>query len=146
MVLPDTVRSTLGRAGIAAGLSSEAAEALIERLRLRDLPHGETIYHEGEPGDGLYIVVTGKVKVGRRSADGREQLSAIMGPSDMFGCSPRLTPVHVLQPPRPSPKYVWPRPTAMSSVTGSAPARTSASACSKCSLAGCGEPTTTWPI
>ena len=85
MVLPDTVRSTLGRAGIVAGLPSDVAEALIRRLRLRDLAHGHTVYHEGEPGDGLYIVVTGKVKVGRRSADGREQLSAVMGPSDMFG-------------------------------------------------------------
>ena len=30
-------------------------------------------------------MITGKVKIGRRSADGREKLLTIMGPSDMFG-------------------------------------------------------------
>ncbi len=39
----------------------------------------------GEPGDRLYIILSGKVKVGRRSPDGRENLLTIMGPSDMFG-------------------------------------------------------------
>ena len=33
----------------------------------------------------LYIIVSGKVKLGRRSPDGRENLLTIMGPSDMFG-------------------------------------------------------------
>ena len=40
---------------------------------------------EGEPGDRLYIITSGKVKIGRRSPDGRENLLTIMGPSDMFG-------------------------------------------------------------
>jgi CRP-like cAMP-binding protein len=43
------------------------------------------LFAEGEPGDRLYIIVSGKVKIGRRSPDGRENLLTIMGPSDMFG-------------------------------------------------------------
>ncbi|CAL99678.1 transcriptional regulator, Crp/Fnr family [Saccharopolyspora erythraea NRRL 2338] len=43
------------------------------------------IFAEGEPGDRLYIIQSGKVKLGRKSPDGRENLLAIMGPSDMFG-------------------------------------------------------------
>ena len=43
------------------------------------------MFAEGEPGDRLYIIITGKVKIGRRSPDGRENLLTIMGPSDMFG-------------------------------------------------------------
>ena len=42
-------------------------------------------FAEGEPGDRLYIIINGKVKIGRRSPDGRENLLTIMGPSDMFG-------------------------------------------------------------
>ncbi len=36
-------------------------------------------------GDRLYIILSGKVKLGRNAPDGRENLLAIMGPSDMFG-------------------------------------------------------------
>ena len=36
-------------------------------------------------GDKLYIVLDGKVKLGRTSADGRENLLAILGPGQMFG-------------------------------------------------------------
>jgi CRP/FNR family transcriptional regulator, cyclic AMP receptor protein len=42
------------------------------------------VFAEGEPGDRLYIVISGKVKIGRRSPDGRDNLLTIMGPSDMF--------------------------------------------------------------
>ena len=40
---------------------------------------------EGELGDRLYVILSGKVKLGRHSPDGRENLLAVMGPSDMFG-------------------------------------------------------------
>ena len=43
------------------------------------------MFAEGEPGDRLFIIISGKVKIGRRSPDGRENLLTIMGPSDMFG-------------------------------------------------------------
>lgn len=48
-------------------------------------PRGQAIYREGDPADQLFIIKTGKVKIGRRGADGREQLLYIIGPSDMFG-------------------------------------------------------------
>ncbi|MGH3580543.1 MAG: Crp/Fnr family transcriptional regulator, partial [Mycobacterium sp.] len=44
-----------------------------------------TVFVEGEPGDRLYIILEGKVKIGRRTADGRESLITVMGPADMFG-------------------------------------------------------------
>ena len=43
------------------------------------------VFNEGEPGDSLYIVLAGKIKLGRRAADGRQNLIAVMGPSDMVG-------------------------------------------------------------
>ena len=62
-----------------------AVSALIEQLRPVDFPRGHTIFAEGEPGDRLYIIVSGKIKIARRSPDGRENLLTIMGPPDMFG-------------------------------------------------------------
>jgi CRP-like cAMP-binding protein len=43
------------------------------------------VFGQGEPGDRLYIIVSGQVKIGIRSSDGQENLLTIMGPSDMFG-------------------------------------------------------------
>jgi CRP/FNR family transcriptional regulator, cyclic AMP receptor protein len=67
------------------GLDDEAAEALSASLTETKLRRGETLFHEGESGDRLYIVTDGKVKLGRSSADGRENLLAILGPGQMFG-------------------------------------------------------------
>ncbi|HWU23552.1 MAG TPA: cyclic nucleotide-binding domain-containing protein, partial [Nocardioides sp.] len=49
------------------------------------LRRGEVLFHEGDTGDRLYVVLEGKVKLGRTSSDGRENLLAIMGPGQMFG-------------------------------------------------------------
>ncbi len=77
--------SVLARAGILQGVSPSAAADLIRQLHVVEFPRGHTIYCTGDPGDRLYIVISGKVKIGRRSPDGREKLLTIMGPSDMFG-------------------------------------------------------------
>jgi CRP-like cAMP-binding protein len=75
----------LARAGIFQGLQSGAIETLARQLEPVTFPRGRTIFVEGEPGDTLYIIISGKVKIGRRTADGRESLITLMGPSDMFG-------------------------------------------------------------
>ncbi len=75
----------LGRAGLFQGVAPAAREALAEALQYGDYTRGEAVFSEGEQGDSLYIVLTGKVKVGRRAADGRENMLSDMGPSDMFG-------------------------------------------------------------
>ncbi|MBP2321458.1 CRP-like cAMP-binding protein [Kibdelosporangium banguiense] len=76
---------TLARAGIFQGVEPAAAEALSQTLESVDFPRGHVIFAEGEPGDRLYIILSGKVKLGRKSPDGRENLLGIFGPSDMFG-------------------------------------------------------------
>lgn len=75
----------LGRSGIFQGVDPEAAEALAKDMDYIDVRKGDVIFSEGEPGDSLYIVLSGKVKIGRRAVDGRQNLIAIMGPSDMVG-------------------------------------------------------------
>jgi CRP/FNR family transcriptional regulator, cyclic AMP receptor protein len=79
------VDEVLAAAGLFQGVAPEAAQALESALRYGDYSRGETIFNENEQGDTLYIVMTGKVKVGRRAADGRENMLSVMGPSDMFG-------------------------------------------------------------
>ncbi len=75
----------LASAGLFQGVAPEAREALASALQYSDYTRGEAVFTEGEQGDTLFIVLTGKVKVGRRAADGRENMLSVMGPSDMFG-------------------------------------------------------------
>ena len=75
----------LAQTGLFQGLAEEAVEPVLSRLETQTLPRGRVVFNEGEPGDSLYIVLAGKVKLGRRSPDGRENLVAVMGPSDQFG-------------------------------------------------------------
>jgi CRP/FNR family transcriptional regulator len=46
---------------------------------------GETIFLDGEDGDGFYVVLEGKVKVSKLSAEGKEQILHIFGPGEPFG-------------------------------------------------------------
>ncbi len=49
------------------------------------LERGDVLFREGDPGDALFVIGEGKVKLGRTSSDGRENLVAILGPGEMFG-------------------------------------------------------------
>jgi CRP/FNR family transcriptional regulator, cyclic AMP receptor protein len=79
------VDEVLAWTGLFQGVELSAVSALTKQLNLVDFPRGHTLFVEGQPGDRLYIIVSGKVKIGRRCPDGRENLLTIMGPSDMFG-------------------------------------------------------------
>ena len=73
------------QAPLFAALDDEAAAALRKTMTRVEVPRGETIFHEGDPGDRLYVIVEGKIKLGRASGDGRENLLAVLGPGEMFG-------------------------------------------------------------
>ncbi len=75
----------LATAGIFQGVDPSAVDALRSALEPVSFPRAHVIFAEGELGDRLYIIQSGKVKIGRKSADGRENLLAVFGPSDMFG-------------------------------------------------------------
>lgn len=74
-----------------------AATPLFSGLAQRDLAQvgqiatdrfygrGETIFLEGDPGDGFYIVAGGKVKIFKVSLEGKEQILHIYGPGHPFG-------------------------------------------------------------
>ena len=75
----------LRQAPLFSALDDEAASALRASMSENRLRRGDVLFHEGDSGDKLYIVLDGKVKLGRTSSDGRENLLAILGPGQMFG-------------------------------------------------------------
>ena len=68
-----------------AGIDPDASRDLLYSMTPVDLPRGHAVFHEGDPGDRLYIIRSGKVKLGQRSPNGRENLLSVLGPGEMFG-------------------------------------------------------------
>jgi CRP-like cAMP-binding protein len=77
--------NVLKHASLFAALDEEAASALRASMGHVVLPRGEILFSEGEPGNRLYVIAEGKIKLGASSSDGRETLLAILGPGEMFG-------------------------------------------------------------
>ena len=73
------------RAPLFKALDDEAAAALQSEMSPSRMERGDVLFHEGDRGDTLYVIAEGKIKLGRTSADGRENLVAILGPGEMFG-------------------------------------------------------------
>ncbi len=70
----------LNQAPLFAALDPDGAAALRASLVEQTFTKGEILFSEGEPGDRMYVIVDGKVKLGQTSGDGRESLLAVLGP------------------------------------------------------------------
>lgn len=79
------VDDVLRSAPLFRGLDDDAASALRASMIEEVLERGEVLFHEGDEGDRVYVVINGKVKLGRKAPDGRENLLALLGPGQMFG-------------------------------------------------------------
>ena len=85
----------LTKAPLFAELDDESATALEQAMGTLRLSKGEILFREGETEDRLYVVVAGKIKLGRSGSAGRENLLAVLGPGQMFGAMSSLgDPVH----------------------------------------------------
>ena len=68
-----------------ADLQDEEIERISLNARNRTYPKGSVIVFEDDPGDALYVVVSGKVKVVLTGDDGREVILATLTDNDFFG-------------------------------------------------------------
>jgi CRP/FNR family cyclic AMP-dependent transcriptional regulator len=75
----------LSEAPLFEGLSDEDAAALRGDVKVVRLGRGERLFTEGDDGDRLYIILTGKIKLTKAAPDGRENLLSVHGPGEMFG-------------------------------------------------------------
>lgn len=75
----------LQRSPLFRGLTPPALERIAELAGQRSYRAGEVVFSQGDPGDALYAVVTGKIRISAGAADGREIFLNIMEPGDTFG-------------------------------------------------------------
>lgn len=71
-----------------ANLDPDLLKDLAGQVRERKYQAGEVILLEGEPCEGLYFVIGGRVKVFKVSGEGKEQVLRILGPGRTFNDVP----------------------------------------------------------
>ncbi len=67
------------------GLPPKQYEALASIVVDQTLKRGQMIFSEGDEGTGFFMIVSGRVKIFKLSAEGKEQILHIMGPGEPFG-------------------------------------------------------------
>ena len=75
-----TPGQTLANVAIFSVLTDNELGFLAQRAIPRHYAAGETVFGEGEPCSGLYVVEQGQVRIFKSSASGREQVLSIDGP------------------------------------------------------------------
>ena len=75
----------LRKVSLFAGLSDQELEVLANSLGKRTFGKGMIIFHKGSPGQTLYVIESGKVRIFILSESGQEISVNIYGPSDVFG-------------------------------------------------------------
>ena len=66
-------------------LDPAALERLAAGMRSRRFRRGEVIFHIGDPGDALFVIVSGEVKIWLPSETGDEAILATLRAGDVFG-------------------------------------------------------------
>jgi CRP/FNR family transcriptional regulator len=67
--------------GLPRGYYEDLALIASERVFKR----GETIFSEGDEGNGFHVIVSGRVKIFKLSVEGKEQILHIFGPGEPIG-------------------------------------------------------------
>jgi CRP/FNR family transcriptional regulator, cyclic AMP receptor protein len=79
------VPGVLRHTGLFASVPDNDLAAIAGAARLRAFRRGQVVFTTGDPGDTLIVVLTGRVKVVVRSADGGELTLTIIGPGASLG-------------------------------------------------------------
>lgn len=68
-----------------SGLGDEELGVLLRYAVRKTVPRNTLLFEQGAPGDALYVINRGKVKVVLSDADGKEVILSVLGPGDFFG-------------------------------------------------------------
>ena len=75
-----------------AGLSDDDRRSVLSRMTRRSFRKGETLFHEGDPGDSLHLIEKGRVAIRPSTPLGDVVTLAILGPGESFGEQALLAP------------------------------------------------------
>jgi CRP/FNR family transcriptional regulator, cyclic AMP receptor protein len=80
-----SVQTILERNRLFRGLSAATIQQIAALAIRRPYEQDAIVFSQGDPGDSLYGVVTGKVRISASTREGKEMFLNIMEPGDTFG-------------------------------------------------------------
>jgi CRP/FNR family transcriptional regulator, cyclic AMP receptor protein len=75
----------LGSVPIFSEMNARDLGYLEAQVHSRAYESNETIFGEGDPGSGIYMIRSGKVKIFSHDDRAQEKVFAVLGPGDFFG-------------------------------------------------------------
>ncbi|HMK61092.1 MAG TPA: Crp/Fnr family transcriptional regulator [Dissulfurispiraceae bacterium] len=67
------------------GLLKEQLDEIVNSMADQTFDRGQTVLLEGEPAEGFFVLVQGRVKIFKISSEGKEQILHFVGPGESFG-------------------------------------------------------------
>jgi len=83
--VPEDVIDTLRKVPIFSELNNKELEKVGHISHMREYDDEEIIFHEGQPGAGMYIIRNGKVRIVHKTATGDDQELSILMDGEFFG-------------------------------------------------------------
>ena len=67
------------------GFSDEELGKLADFCEMREMGEGTTVFIENMPGESLFLVKKGTIRISKMFAEGDEKTLVVLGPEDIFG-------------------------------------------------------------
>jgi CRP-like cAMP-binding protein len=85
--VPDTstLSAALADVPLFREMPGEDLDLLASACRIRRFRRGEVIFHQGDPGDALHVILSGRVKISSPSETGVEAILTTLRPAEFFG-------------------------------------------------------------
>ncbi len=80
----EAVEKILRKTPLFASLTDKEMTSLAARVSTKRFERGAQLFSEGDPCTGLFLVASGKIRIFKLSATGREQVLAVEGPGSSF--------------------------------------------------------------
>ena len=79
------IQTILERSRLFRSLPAPALQQITALAIRRNYREGVSVFSQGDPGDALYGVASGRIRISASGPDGREIFLNIMEPGDSFG-------------------------------------------------------------
>jgi len=79
------MNSNLAQSLLFSGVDEKGLKLIEQAGRAVSAEKGNFLFFQDDPADRFYVVLSGKVKIGKTSPDGKEQILMMAGPGDSFG-------------------------------------------------------------
>lgn len=81
----DKLLNIISQTPLFGGLEQDQLAHVLRITQVREFSRLESIFMEGDPGEGFFVVAHGKIKIYKVSAEGKEQILHIYGPGHPIG-------------------------------------------------------------